>query len=369
MSSSPTPPQTPTQRKTFYTLLGVPSTSSRHSSPSSSSPYPQEKFDREHLWVTSPLFRNPFVFGGLRILVALYLFGTCIAFLVDYVKDGNGDNYLSFFTNLCYIGMTAYFFASGVQTLSYAVRWRRNGAGAGYALQSWPRPLQALHVALYSTIVTFPFIVTAVYWALIGGPEVFTNSKRAWQGTSVHILNSLLACSELVFSNSPPPPWMALPITILCLAAYLGVAYITYAAQGFYTYAFLNPSETGALLAAYICGILVAQIILFTLVHFIARLRHRICLKYRRVISFDKYPPSSPTSSGGRGSRERITRGDAEKGEAMEETRESAAYGVAYGGDERDDDDDDELGGGWEDVSHPNVSRPEGVGSVEVRAR
>jgi hypothetical protein len=35
------------------------------------------------------------------------------------------------------------------------IRWRRNGAGAGYALQSWPRPLQALHVTIYSTIVTF----------------------------------------------------------------------------------------------------------------------------------------------------------------------------------------------------------------------
>jgi hypothetical protein len=32
------------------------------------------------------------------------------------------NSYLSFFTNLCYIGMIAYFFASGVQTLSYAVR-------------------------------------------------------------------------------------------------------------------------------------------------------------------------------------------------------------------------------------------------------
>jgi hypothetical protein len=45
---------------------------------------------------------------------------------------------------------------------------------------------------------------------------------------------------------------------------YLGLAYVTYATQGFYVYSFLNPSK-GAILAAYIVGILVGAIIVFAI--------------------------------------------------------------------------------------------------------
>jgi hypothetical protein len=51
----------------------------------------------------------------------------------------------------------------------------------------------------------------------------------------VHALNTLLVGFEVLCTNTPPMPWLyALP-TFLCLAAYLGVAYITHATQGFYS--------------------------------------------------------------------------------------------------------------------------------------
>jgi len=58
--------------------------------------------------------------------------------------------YFSYFTNLTYIGLCAYFFASGVQTAAYA-----SEKGRGYPLQRWPRVLQVLHVLLHSTIITY----------------------------------------------------------------------------------------------------------------------------------------------------------------------------------------------------------------------
>ena len=91
--------------------------------------------------------------------------------------------YFSFFTHLSYIGIVAYEFAAGVQTLCYVL----NGAKS-YPLQAWPRPLQFLHRLLYSTITSFrecspstPFfplhaenvrrlaalVVTVVFWALL----------------------------------------------------------------------------------------------------------------------------------------------------------------------------------------------------------
>jgi hypothetical protein len=58
--------------------------------------------------------------------------------------------FLSYFTDLSYIGLVAYFWASSVQTIAYAFRGQKS-----YPLQSWPRILQLLHVLLYSTIVVF----------------------------------------------------------------------------------------------------------------------------------------------------------------------------------------------------------------------
>jgi hypothetical protein len=58
--------------------------------------------------------------------------------------------YFSYFTNLTYIGLCAYFFASGVQTVAYASRKERS-----YPLQRWPKVFQFLHVLLHATIITY----------------------------------------------------------------------------------------------------------------------------------------------------------------------------------------------------------------------
>lgn len=58
--------------------------------------------------------------------------------------------FFSYFTDLSYIGLISYLWASAVQTLVYA--FRRDGT---FPLQRWPRFLQFLHILLYSTITTF----------------------------------------------------------------------------------------------------------------------------------------------------------------------------------------------------------------------
>jgi len=54
------------------------------------------------------------------------------------------------------------------------------------------------------------------------------------------------------------------------IACYLGVAYITHATQGIYVYGFLNPSK-GPILAAYIVGILIGNVLVFAIVNLIKR--------------------------------------------------------------------------------------------------
>ena len=69
---------------------------------------------------------------------------------------------------------------------------------------------------------------------------------------------------------------------ILLLAAYLGLAYITYATQGFYTYGFLDPDNGAGQLAGYIVGIAASCIILFVVVWGLIWSRKRFTGKGKR---------------------------------------------------------------------------------------
>lgn len=122
----------------------------------------------------------------------------------------------------------------------------------------------------------------------------FLSLPVAFSNISKHALNTVFAVFEIFLTNIGPLPWVQLPVTVLLLVGYLGVAYITHATQGFYSallphlsrsscsqvfslaYSFLDPKKQGKLLAAYIVGIAVGQIIVFLVVHGIIVLRERL---------------------------------------------------------------------------------------------
>ncbi|KAF5374632.1 hypothetical protein D9615_008914 [Tricholomella constricta] len=238
-----------------------------------------QPFDSAHKHVTSPVVSAP-VLASLRFLLAFYtLFTLLLTLIWNSVRDHSGQSYFSYFTHLSYIGLCAYFFASGVQTFAFARSLRpAGGAGstASYPLQRWPRPLQFLHVLLQLTITTFPIVVTIVFWILLATPEIFNQAITSWSNISVHLLNTAFGLAEVFFTDIPPAPWLTLPMGILVLACYLGVAYITHDTQGFYPYSFLNPHKQKALLAAYIVGIAVGYCIIFLFVRLLIILRIRI---------------------------------------------------------------------------------------------
>jgi len=100
-------------------------------------------------------------------------------------------------------------------------------------------------------------------------------------------MNSGFALFEILFTNLPPAPWGHLPICVLFLAGYLGIAYITFATQHFYTYSFLDPSKKGAFLAVYIVGIAVGECIVYAIVHGVVLLRVRLTRRYAAVEGSD----------------------------------------------------------------------------------
>lgn len=95
-------------------------------------------------------------------------------------------------------------------------------------------------------------VVTVVYWALLGGSDTFATTfsctprpsclsvthlltfPPAYSNVSKHALNSFFCVFEIVLTNVGPLRWIDLPVTIVILAGYLGVAYITYHTQHFY---------------------------------------------------------------------------------------------------------------------------------------
>jgi len=101
----------------------------------------------------------------------------------------------------------------------------------------------------------------------------------AWSNISKHALNSVFALFEIIFTNVEPIPWIDLGPCVVMLGCYLGVAYITHATQGFYTYAFLDPEKKGKMLAGYIIGIAIAECIIFAIVKGLMVLRSRFVRK------------------------------------------------------------------------------------------
>jgi len=234
-------------------------------------------FDPTCNLVTSPVF-SPVVLGALRLLFAVYTLVTTITVLAfEVVVYHDSKSFLSYFTDLSYIGLVAYFWASSVQTIAYAFRGQKS-----YPLQSWPRILQLLHVLLYSTIVVFPIIVTVVFWSLLASPTTFQSRYSAWSNISQHAMNSGFALFEILLTHARPIPWTHLIPVFLLLASYLGLAYITHATQGFYTYTFLDPSKEHGLLAAYIIGITIGYCIVFAVVRGVSLLRCRLHLRFGR---------------------------------------------------------------------------------------
>ncbi|KAI0383504.1 hypothetical protein F5Y04DRAFT_250362 [Hypomontagnella monticulosa] len=225
-----------------------------------------EPWDPENRFETSWLL-PPYVLFALRALMSLYAFVT-LFFNLGYEcthPDQGGCAQarasFSYFTVLTYWGLAFYLLFASIHTFSYA-RYSRA------LLDSWPRPLQALHAFFYTTVTTYPFLVTIVYWGVLYayGSAWFPSVYLGWSNISQHALNSFFALFELLITRTDPQPWIHALYVVVVLAFYLALAYLTRATAGFYPYPFLDPSRTGKLVAAYVFGIGVAGVVIFAIV-------------------------------------------------------------------------------------------------------
>ncbi|OAQ76500.1 alpha beta hydrolase fold-1 protein [Purpureocillium lilacinum] len=220
-------------------------------------------WDPSHRFETSWLL-SPWLLFAVRALFSVYAFVT-LFFIIGWecTHDAAGGcrvarQSFSYFTVLTYWGLAFYLLAAAVHTGTYALTGRP-------LLDRLPQPLRALHSLFYTTVVTLPFLVTIVFWAVIYKGAWFPTVFEGWHNVSQHAMNSLFALFELVVPRTAPPNPVHLLWLILILLGYLAVAYVTLADQGFYTYSFLDHDAVGGrgYVAAYAFGIAVAIVIIF----------------------------------------------------------------------------------------------------------
>ncbi|KAL8737879.1 MAG: hypothetical protein Q9181_001251 [Wetmoreana brouardii] len=220
-----------------------------------------QPFDPTHRYTTSWILPPTFL-AIIRVLLSVYAF---ISIFFVFGWDGAHRRHdlsrhsFSLFTDLTYWAIAFYFLFSSLHTFSYAQTGRS-------WLQKWPVALQIAHAVFYTSIVTFPILVTAVFWAILYSGTWFLNDFDGWSNTSKHALNTVFAAFEIIFTRTSPPPVAHLPILVIILALYLSLAYLTHATAGFYPYSFLDPKKGSGKLAGYILGILAAACVIFGIV-------------------------------------------------------------------------------------------------------
>lgn len=163
------PPSRAANMPSFYYLMGV----------------REDDFGIARRYLTSWLI-PPIGLALVRAFVSLYCFATLFFILVWQGTHGSeveNRRELCDFTNLSFWGIAIYNLVAAVHTLVYA----RAGKAS---LEHWPRPLRALHSLFYSTIVTFPHLVTIVFWIFIYR-GVLPDSFTRFVNVSFHLHSTL----------------------------------------------------------------------------------------------------------------------------------------------------------------------------------
>jgi hypothetical protein len=251
---------------------------------------PESGFDPQKTFVRSH-FVSPLVLASIRAILSIYSFTTiitCYAWLACKtatigLKDVNIGSYtiqqsdaaigqsFSFFTYLTFWSLGFYFLVSSVHTFVFAFRQRT-------WLDNWPKLLQLAHSLYYSSVTSFPFLVTIVFWGTMnsGWPA---GRFEQWINISVHGLNSLFAIVEIVLPATAPPPITHLSVVLLVLSVYLGLAYLTRYTQGFYVYEWMNPAHGKVSVVLHVVGYAGAMLAIFLLVRYAIIVRNMLAAR------------------------------------------------------------------------------------------
>lgn len=146
-------------------------------------------FDPEHTFTTSWLL-PPLFLACYRALFALFGWTNIfVSFAWDSRNGFSIGRSFSYFTVLTWWGITTYMTIASIHTFVYALKGRS-------WLERWPRPLQMLHSFFYTTIISYPFLVTIVYWPLIYSGRWYTQEYTAYSNVSLPLSAHFLSLTH-----------------------------------------------------------------------------------------------------------------------------------------------------------------------------
>lgn len=277
-------------------------------------------FDPTHTFVASWAL-HPVLHGMIRLIFSLYAFTAIIYSFtwfsdnidIYHLRDISEPNYtvvigssaigrsFSYFTYLSYWGQAFYFFVSAVHTFTYA------RTGTSWLHTRFPPFLQLLHSLYYAMVTCFPILVTIAFWATMYAGGWYTVTFDMWANLSIHAMNSFMAAFEIIFPTTEPLAWMHLPVLMVVLSLYLGLAYLSRATGGFWVYEWLDPEFGYGKIIAHIAGYTAAIVVIFVVVRYAIWLRNWLLMKYQSRRGCMALGPSekttrlNPSPSGSRG--------------------------------------------------------------------
>lgn len=138
-----------------------------------------------------------------------------------------------YFTTLSWVGLLMYSVLAFVFTIVEAL-------GKASPLGHLWKIVCLFHSFLYTTIVTFPFLVTGMYWAALTDGTEWTRLWPTWNNISFHVLNALFAAFEVVVPCTNLMPWCHLIGLYILLALYVALSSVNFQLRGWWPYPFLG---------------------------------------------------------------------------------------------------------------------------------
>ncbi|KAG0290614.1 hypothetical protein BGZ96_005927 [Linnemannia gamsii] len=181
--------------------------------------------------VTSNLVR-PLTLAILRGLICLY---TLIVIVSVWVTAESASEYLKFFTNLTYFGLVVYLVCSTIWSVNYL---RQPTSSRAAWLKSGSPWWGYLHWLLYSTVVTYHFIVPIVYWTMLSTGATLTSFGH-WQNYSVHAIDGVFALFELIFNRHFLQPVHSVVLAFVMML-YMCLTFVVKQTKGTWVYPFLD---------------------------------------------------------------------------------------------------------------------------------
>jgi hypothetical protein len=146
--------------------------------------------------------------------------------------------------------------------------------------------LQLAHSLYYSSVTTFPFLVSIVFWGTMnsGWPA---GRFEQWLNISVHGLNSVFAIVEIILPATAAPSVTHLSVVVLILSTYLGLAYVMRWTQGIYVYEWMNPAHGNASVVLHVLGYAGGMLAIFVIVRYVIVGRNMLVRKMSTRCSGD----------------------------------------------------------------------------------